>query len=144
MPEEQFLNFRKLISASLIKGLYLAGAGLIVSTSVLWASYPFVNHYTANSAEPYTPADGLHIIGAVALFTVGNLLWRLLCEAWILLFSVHEILASIEKNIKTQVGLAEELARVVVSAETNTEQRHQELFSLLSRIQAPASSKWSE
>jgi hypothetical protein len=34
------------------------------------------------------------------IIVVGNLIWRVVCESIILLFSIHEILASIEKRIK--------------------------------------------
>ena len=41
------------------------------------------------------------LIGIGAL-TVGNLLWRVICEGCILLFSIHGILGSIEKNLKKE------------------------------------------
>lgn len=39
------------------------------------------------------------LIGLGAL-TVGNLLWRILCEGWILAFRIHDSLVSVEKGFK--------------------------------------------
>jgi len=36
------------------------------------------------------------------LAVVGNLLWRLACERVIVLFSIHERLASIDRSLKTR------------------------------------------
>ena len=40
------------------------------------------------------------LVLAVAGIIFANLLWRLFCEAWILLFSMHEILSSIERKLE--------------------------------------------
>jgi uncharacterized membrane protein (UPF0136 family) len=36
----------------------------------------------------------------LGIIVVGNLLWRVACEGIILIFSIHDILASIERKIK--------------------------------------------
>jgi len=35
----------------------------------------------------------------LGIIVLGNILWRLICEGTILMFSVHEILGSIERKI---------------------------------------------
>ena len=45
--------------------------------------------------------EELVLIGLGAM-TVGNLLWRVICEGCILLFSIHDILGSVEKNLKKE------------------------------------------
>jgi hypothetical protein len=44
----------------------------------------------------------LKILSAGVLAIVGNLLWRLVCEQVILLFSIHERLVSIDRSLKTR------------------------------------------
>ena len=38
------------------------------------------------------------VVIGFAILIFGNLLWRLICEAWILFFRIHESLVSIEHN----------------------------------------------
>jgi len=40
------------------------------------------------------------ILAGLGMITLGNLLWRVSCEAWILLFSMHDTLGSIERHLK--------------------------------------------
>ena len=34
------------------------------------------------------------------LFVVGNFIWRVLCEVWVVPFRIHDALVQIENNIK--------------------------------------------
>ena len=78
---KDFFSFRKMVSTVIIKVIYLFGAlGLTIGGIIT----PFID-------------DDLILAGIGAL-TLGNFLWRIICEAWILLFSIHDILGSIEKN----------------------------------------------
>lgn len=76
-----FFSFRKMVSTQIIKALYFIGM-LALTLGGL-----------AGLASSY---DESIVAGLLAL-TAGNLLWRILCEGWILLFSMHDILGSIEK-----------------------------------------------
>lgn len=75
-----FLAFRKMISVELIKAVYLLGA-----LAIAGAGFVAI-------VRGQLGAGLLVIIG-------GNVLWRLLCEGGILLFSIHELLASIERKL---------------------------------------------
>lgn len=79
-PESGFLSFQRMISVELIRGVYVLGAlGLTVFgvTVIL---------------------DGRLATGLL-LIVGGNILWRLVCESGILLFSIHERLVSIDKKL---------------------------------------------
>lgn len=78
---KEFFGFRKMISTVFIKILYVVGALVLTIGGIVM---PFIDD------EWILPG-----IGAVIL---GNLVWRVLCEGWILLFSMHEILGKIENN----------------------------------------------
>ena len=75
-----FFAFRTLISPVLIKIIYVIGLLAISITGF----YILTNNNVLGSAS------GLIGIG---ILIVGNILWRLLCEAWILHFSMHEMMA---------------------------------------------------
>jgi len=83
-----FFSFRTMITPAIIKGLYVLGAIalIIVGIVILYGKFLMVN-------SDYELFIGLGII------VLGNILWRLICEGTILMFSVHEILGSIERKI---------------------------------------------
>lgn len=81
--DEGFFSFRKMISIVLIQIIYAFG---MVAITIYGIKY-FADAYKAEK-----------LIG-LAIIVLGNLLWRILCEGWILLFRIHEVLCSIEKKL---------------------------------------------
>ena len=43
--------------------------------------------------------SGEQVISGLGIILLGNLIWRITCEAWILLFNIHDVLVSIERKI---------------------------------------------
>jgi hypothetical protein len=80
---KEFFDFRKMISNMIIKILYVLGALALTIGGIVML---FI--------------DDL-ILPGIGFLILGNLLWRVICEGWILLFSIHDILGSIESNTKT-------------------------------------------
>jgi hypothetical protein len=89
---QSFFSFRDMLSQTLVKIVYFIGLLLITLVGVF--------RYIAGEAS-----GGREI--AVAILLVGNLVWRLICEAAILLFSVHEVLVSIEAKLSSLMPKAE-------------------------------------
>ena len=75
-----FLSFRAMVTPHVIRVLYYFGA-LVITVAGIFSMFsnPFIG---------------------VAVIAVGNLLWRMFCEAIILFFSMHDILASIERELR--------------------------------------------
>ncbi|RJO67503.1 MAG: DUF4282 domain-containing protein [Myxococcales bacterium] len=85
--EESFWGFRKLVSLSLIKIIYVLVAvlgSLVGFLAVLWSAGEM--------------RFGAAVGGLISL-VVGNLVWRILCEGMIVVFSIHETLVSIDKKL---------------------------------------------
>ncbi|MDQ7063905.1 MAG: DUF4282 domain-containing protein [candidate division KSB1 bacterium] len=78
-----FFSFHKMFSTVLIKIVYFIGF-VALSLGGLVALFQ---------------GDEVAMLGLIAL-TIGNLLWRLFCEAWIILFSIHDLLGSIDKRVE--------------------------------------------
>lgn len=74
-----------MISPSLIKIIYYVGAVLITIGSIVIMAL----------------GKGLYGLGAL---TIGNLLWRLFCEGWLLMFKIYETLISIDSKLKPQTS----------------------------------------
>ena len=77
-----FLTFRKMVSTTLITYSYLAGACMLTFGGIF-----------------YLVSGGMNSLYGLLALTVGNLVWRLICENIIVVFSIHELLSSIERNL---------------------------------------------
>ena len=80
---KEYFGFRKMVSSAIIKFIYILGALILTFGGIIWI-------FRGGSENV--------LIGLAAL-TLGNLFWRILCEGWILLFSMHDILGSVEKSL---------------------------------------------
>lgn len=90
---KDFLAFRLMISAGLIKVVYPIGAIGIVILVVLLLGYRPKDSFFA-AFPPMAWSDALLIL------FFGNIGWRIFCEQMILLFSIHESLNRSGGNAK--------------------------------------------
>jgi len=77
---KRFFTFRLMVSSLIIKILYVVGVLSIIGYAV------------------YQIIEQSIWIGLATLF-VGNLAWRLVCEGAIAIFSIHDVLVSIERRV---------------------------------------------
>jgi hypothetical protein len=90
----EYFSFRELVTPQLIKVVYLVGACFITAAGVLSIVSP-------DAMDEYAAGPIFTRLGGIAALVVGNLVWRIMCEGAILLFSLHELLVSID----TRAGL---------------------------------------
>jgi hypothetical protein len=83
-----FFNFRIFISTKIIELIYVLGIIALTIFAIFIAS-----EFISREEEELT-------VLTFIIYIFFNLIWRVLCEFTILFFSMHEILASIEKNFK--------------------------------------------
>lgn len=90
-----FLSFRTMVSRTLIQIIYIVGAlGLCAYGIIMIANgIIIIGKSTDGSGSIEQVITGLGII------LLGNLIWRIICEGWILLFNIHDVLVSIECKI---------------------------------------------
>ena len=91
---KDYFSFHKLISINIIKILYVIGIISIIIEGILYMSdeIDYMIKYGWKYGDPDTIAIGFGII------FLGNILWRVLCEGWIVFFKIHDQLDSIEKK----------------------------------------------
>ncbi len=82
MDANAFFSFRQMVSTQIIKVVYILGMIVITLSGIIAMSEGF-------------------LIGLLAI-VMGNLFWRIFCEFTIIVFSIHDILGSIEANIKNK------------------------------------------
>ncbi|MDH4304874.1 MAG: DUF4282 domain-containing protein [Nitrospira sp.] len=90
----EYFSFRELVTPQLIKVVYFVGACFITAAGLLSILSP-------DALDEYGVGPIFTRLGGIAALVVGNLVWRLMCEGAILLFSLHELLVSID----TRAGL---------------------------------------
>jgi hypothetical protein len=99
--EGGFFSFRKMISPTLIKILYVLGMVVITAYGVYvtWQAWDVVVRF-----GQFGDRQVLSLGTGLVVIVVGNLAWRLICEGAILAFSIHEVLVSIERHMKRSEG----------------------------------------
>lgn len=92
-----FISFRKFISLTFIQVLYVIGAIAITIVAVgLLIGFN-------GSMMPSANYNGNPLAG-FSLLIIGNLLWRVICEAWILFFRLASSVSNIENQVKKLSG----------------------------------------
>ncbi|MBN2794747.1 MAG: DUF4282 domain-containing protein [Clostridia bacterium] len=81
-----FFSFRTMISSKLLKLMYVLG--MIAIT--LGTAYAVMEDLSPN------------IWFTLGGFVISQLIWRVTCEGFILFFSINDILASIERELKSR------------------------------------------
>jgi len=104
-----YFSFQKLITPRFVKFIYVIGLLALTIGGIglaVWAGLGLRSATLPTRMGVYYIAIGA---GAVIL---GNLVWRVLCEIWIVLFNIHNLLGSIASESRQVV-----FERAVPSAE---------------------------
>src|SRR5262245_9477006 len=91
-----YFSFQKLITPRFVKFIYVVGLLAVTIIGIglaVWAGLGLRSATLPSRMGVYYIAIG------AAIATVGNLVWRVLCEIWIVLFSMHNLLGSIEAEV---------------------------------------------
>jgi Domain of unknown function (DUF4282) len=134
MSEGGFFSFRTFVSNTIIKTVYVLGAIIITLAGFLLVVTGIMMLSQNVEGSRLLPGGGIPSIAAgVTIMIGGNLLWRLMCEGWIILFSMHEMIAAIERKIVSGdvVDYSELIFKQLKAIDENNEQRHHELLGAL-------------
>jgi len=92
-----YFSFRKLITPYFVRTIYTIGFAALTAGGIGWAVWAGMR---LNAATLPTRLGVYYIAIGAGILIVGNLVWRMICEFWLLLFNVHGLLTSIEKNVR--------------------------------------------
>jgi hypothetical protein len=87
-----YFSFDRMITTSFVKALYFIGFIAITAAGVglaVWAGMKL------NDATIARELGWRYVAAGVGLVILGNLVWRVFCELWVVLFGIHAELASI-------------------------------------------------
>jgi hypothetical protein len=85
-----YFSFRKMISLTFIQIIYVIGIIAIIIAGIRMISEGSNSRYGGEEM----------ILGGIGILTLGNIVWRVICEAWILFFRIAASVSNIEKNCK--------------------------------------------
>jgi Domain of unknown function (DUF4282) len=92
-----YFSFQKLITPRFVKFIYVLGFMALSVGGIglaIWAGLGL------RSATLPTRTGVYYIAIGAGSAIVGNLAWRVLCEIWIVLFNIHNLLGSIERETR--------------------------------------------
>lgn len=89
----EYFAFRELVTPQLLKVVYIVGACFITAAGLLSILSP-------ETLNEYEAGPIITRLGGILVLLVGNLVWRMMCEGAILLFSLHELLVSIDTRAR--------------------------------------------
>ena len=87
-----YFSFERLITTTFVKALYFLGFIAITAAGValaIWAGMKL------NDAAISRDLGWRYVAAGVGMVVLGNILWRVFCELWVVLFDIHSELASI-------------------------------------------------
>ena len=108
-----YFSFRKLITPYFVRTIYTIGFAALTAGGIGWAVWAGMR---LNAATLPTRLAVYYIATGAGISLVGNLLWRMICEFWLLLFNMHGLLASIEKGVKHEIIQQQPKQEVIVEA----------------------------
>lgn len=93
----RYFSFSTMVTDVLIKIVYVLGmVGIsIVSIMILLSSD---NNRHKYRDDPFAFTE-IPLIAAILFFVFGNLLWRLLCEGWIVIFGIYKRIVSLDEKV---------------------------------------------
>lgn len=91
-----YLSFERMITTTFVKVVYFLGFIALTAAGValaVWAGMQLNDATIARSMGWRYVAFGL------ALVTIGNIVWRVFCEFWVVLFKVHSELVAVRHGL---------------------------------------------
>jgi uncharacterized protein DUF4282 len=91
-----YLSFERTITTAFVKVFYFLGFIAITAAGValaVWAGMKL------NDATIARDLGWRYVAAGVAMVSLGNIVWRVFCELWVVLFGIHSELVSIRHNL---------------------------------------------
>ena len=91
-----YFSFERMITTSFVKVIYFLGFLAITAGGValaVWAGMQL------NDARIDRMLGWRYVAAGVGLVVIGNLVWRVFCELWVVLFEIHAELVSVRYGL---------------------------------------------
>ena len=91
-----YFSFNKMITTSFVKVIYFLGFIALTAAGLALTTWAGLGLYQANISRQL---GWRYVAIGAGTVIVGNLVWRVVCELWIVLFNIHTRLASIDDGM---------------------------------------------
>jgi len=94
-----YFSFERMITPAFVKFVYFIGFLAITAAGVglaIWAGMQL------NDATISRSLGWRYVAYGVGLVVVGNIVWRVFCELWVVLFGIHSELVSVRYALNLQ------------------------------------------
>lgn len=93
--DDGYFAFDRLITKTFVKALYLIGFALLTLGGIALAIWAGLRLQEASIPRQ---VGWRYVAIGIGAAIVGNLLWRIFCEFWIVLFNMHARLVTIDRS----------------------------------------------
>lgn len=91
-----YFSFEKMITTGFVKVVYFLGFLAITAAGValaVWAGMQL------NDARIDRMLGWRYVAAGIGLVVIGNVIWRVFCELWVVLFEIHAELVSVRYGL---------------------------------------------
>jgi len=91
-----YFSFERMITTAFVKVVYFLGFIALTAAGIalaVWAGMQ-LNDATISRSQGWR-----YVAFGAALVVVGNIVWRVLCELWVVLFGIHSELVSVRHGL---------------------------------------------
>ena len=113
----EYFSFQKCITSPFVKTVYFLGFLVLTAGGIGLAGWAAMRLFEANIPREL---GWYYVAGGAGILLVGNLVWRVFCEIWIVLFNIHTRLISLDQKTRTEAVVTE--VRTEVSREAQLEE----------------------
>jgi hypothetical protein len=90
-----YFSFQKYITSSFVKAIYFLGFLALTAGGIGLAGWAAMRLYEASIPREL---GWYYVASGAGILLVGNLVWRVFCEIWIVLFNIHARLVSLDQK----------------------------------------------
>lgn len=91
-----YFSFERMVTTTFVKVLYFLGLIAITAAGVALAVWAGIK---LNDATIARDLGWRYVAAGVAMVILGNIVWRVFCELWMVLFGIHSELVSIRYGL---------------------------------------------
>src|SRR6266511_3130012 len=119
-----YFSFEKYITSSFVKAVYFLGFLALTAGGIGLAGWAAMRLYEASIPREL---GWYYVASGVGILLVGNLVWRVFCEIWIVLFNIYARLVSLDQKTGAEAVSADVRTEVSQDVKEDEMPGHREL-----------------